>query len=100
MYDMLKMKNEWSQARATEFAGRLIRAASPSLSENAAANLVAQEMRRIGYDKVVQDSAGNVVGVLSGMQAGPTMLLTSHLDTVEWHKDAWTHEPLGGVIRD
>ena len=100
MYDILKMKNEWSRARAIEFASQLIRTASPSLSENAIANLVAQEMRRIGYDKVVQDSAGNVVGVLLGMQAGPTILLNSHLDTVGWNKDAWDHDPLGAEVAD
>jgi acetylornithine deacetylase/succinyl-diaminopimelate desuccinylase-like protein len=100
MYDMLKMKNQWSQVRAIEFASRLIQTASKSLSEQAASNLVAQEMRRIGYDKVVQDSAGNVVGVMLGIQAGPTLLLNSHLDTVEWKKDDWTHDPLCGEVID
>jgi len=98
MYDMLKMKNEWSSTRALDFAIRLIRTASPSLSESKASDLVAQEMRRIGYDKVVQDSAGNVVGILIGMQAGPTLLLNSHMDTVNWKKDDWSHDPLGGEV--
>ena len=100
MYDLLKMKNEWSRAQAIQFARGLIQTASPSLSENAAANLVAQEMRKIGYDKVVQDTAGNVVGVMLGMQAGPTILLNSHLDTVDWKGDTWERDPLGGEVSD
>jgi acetylornithine deacetylase/succinyl-diaminopimelate desuccinylase-like protein len=98
MYEMLKIKNEWSRLRAVEFAAGLVRVASPSLSEGAAAALVAEEMRRIGYHKVVQDSAGNIVGVLLTAQAGPTVLLVSHMDTVDWKKDQWRHDPLGGEI--
>jgi len=100
MYDMLRMKNERSRQQAVDFAATLIRAASPSLAEGAVAALVAQEMRRIGYDKVMRDSAGNVVGVMLGMESGPTLLLNSHMDTVTWRKDAWRRNPLGGEVLD
>jgi putative aminopeptidase FrvX len=70
MYDMLRMRNERSQQQAVDFAAKLVRAASPSLAEGAVATFVAQEMRRIGYDKVMRDSAGNVVGVMLGMESG------------------------------
>jgi len=100
MFDLLKMRIEWSRERAIEFARRLIQVASRSLSESAAATIVADEMRKIGYDKVMQDSAGNVVGVLLGVQSGPTVLLNGHLDTVNWDESSWTHQPLGGETSD
>jgi acetylornithine deacetylase/succinyl-diaminopimelate desuccinylase-like protein len=93
MYEMLKAKNEWSQERATDFARRLVRTASPSLSESGVADLVA-----IGYDEVIQDAAGNVVGTFVGRNGGPTVLLNSHMDTVGWEKAGWRHDPLGAEV--
>jgi acetylornithine deacetylase/succinyl-diaminopimelate desuccinylase-like protein len=40
-------------------------------------------MKELGYDKVIIDSFGNVVGVMLGKRTGPTLLLNSHMDTVD-----------------
>ena len=54
---------------------------SPSFGEGAVADLVEAKMHEIGYDKVIRDDAGNVVGVLFGREAAPTPLLNCHMDT-------------------
>jgi acetylornithine deacetylase/succinyl-diaminopimelate desuccinylase-like protein len=40
-------------------------------------------MTEIGYDKVVTDTFGNVVGLMLGREAGPTLLLNCHMDTAD-----------------
>jgi len=96
MYDLLNSRNEWNAKRAIDLAAKLIRVASPSLSEGSVARVAAEEMKELGYDKVVQDTAGNAVGVLFGRSDGPTVLLNSHMDTVDCNQDQWTCNPYGG----
>jgi acetylornithine deacetylase/succinyl-diaminopimelate desuccinylase-like protein len=81
MYSILKNKNEGLKPHVLEFARQLVATPSPSFGEGAVANLVEAKMHEIGYDKVVRDDAGNVVGVLFGREAAPTTLLNCHMDT-------------------
>lgn len=82
MYRMLREKNEWNRERVVELASQLVSIPSPTLQESAVADVVEQTMRQVGYDKVVRDKAGNVVGILFGPDHGPTVVLNSHMDTV------------------
>ncbi len=53
--------------------------------EAAAADVVAQALRRAGLDVIVEEAAPgrpNVVGVLDGRERGPAVMLCGHLDTV------------------
>lgn len=75
---------------------------TPSLSgeEDAAADLVANALRRIGFDEVWTDRIGNVVGRY-GRGQGPTLLFDAHLDTVNvGNRSAWTHDPFGAEIEN
>jgi acetylornithine deacetylase/succinyl-diaminopimelate desuccinylase-like protein len=81
MYSILKNKNEGLKPHVLDFARELVATPSPSFQEERVAGLVETRMREIGYDKVCRDDAGNVVGVLFGREAAPTVLLTSHMDT-------------------
>jgi acetylornithine deacetylase/succinyl-diaminopimelate desuccinylase-like protein len=83
MYTILKNKNEGLQRDVLAFAEALIRTPSVTGDESKVAELVETKMREIGYDKVFRDEAGNVVGVLIGREADPTVLLNCHLDTVK-----------------
>ncbi len=99
MYDLLKSKLEGVQPELLAFAQELLRTRSVSRDEAGAASLVAQQMRAIGFDSVTTDNFGNVVGVLHGVEDGPNLLLTSHLDTVQ-PDDSWAGAALSGRIED
>jgi acetylornithine deacetylase/succinyl-diaminopimelate desuccinylase-like protein len=102
MYDMLRAKNTLTRQRVITFTRELVRLPSPSLSEESVADLVEGQMKAIGYDEVIRDDAGNVVGILRGLRAGPTVLLNSHMDTVSSDAEgrAWTMDPHEGLIRN
>jgi len=99
MYDLLKNKLEGMEQELVGFAQALLRERSPSGDEGNAAALVVEQMNALRFDEVVTDDLGNVVGVLRGVEEGPTMLLTSHLDTVGTGNLAtWNESPWSGRI--
>jgi acetylornithine deacetylase/succinyl-diaminopimelate desuccinylase-like protein len=101
MYPILREKNELLGAAAVELAAKLIRTPSPSLREQAVASQVETQMKQAGFDKVVRDSAGNIVGLMPGRSSEPTVLLVSHMDTVDSGKEnAWTESPFSGASRN
>jgi acetylornithine deacetylase/succinyl-diaminopimelate desuccinylase-like protein len=83
MFTILKNKNEGLKRETLAFAEELVHTPSPTGEEATIAALVEAKMRAIGYDKVMRDEAGNVVGVMIGRESDPTVLLNSHLDTVK-----------------
>lgn len=83
MFTILKNKNEGLKRDVLAFAEQLVRTPSVTADEGALAGLVETKMREIGYDKVFRDDVGNVVGVMIGHEAEPTVLLNCHLDTVK-----------------
>jgi acetylornithine deacetylase/succinyl-diaminopimelate desuccinylase-like protein len=97
MYDLLKGKFEGLQSELVTFTQELLRTKSPSGDEASAGDLVAKQMRALAFDQVTTDTFGNVVGVLHGIEEGPTLLLASHLDTVETgNLDTWNDSPWSG----
>lgn len=101
MYSLLAAKSRGLEAETLEFTQQLIRTASPSLQEGEVARLVEDRMKALGYEKVFVDDFGNVVGVLSGREGQPTVLLNSHMDTAETgQSEAWQDSPLSGEVRD
>lgn len=77
-------------------------AATPSVSgtEQAAVELTASEMDRVGFDEVTIDAVGNCVGYV-GSGPGPRLLIDGHIDSIPLHsEEKWTVDPFGGVIRD
>ena len=83
----------------TAFARRLVRTPSPSQDEAELANLVAAEMKALGYDEAYVDAAGNAVGRIHGREEGPGWLLLTHLDHVDVGDEAnWPHPPFSGHV--
>ena len=81
------------------FAQELVRVKSTSGNEETIIRFIASKMKALGYDEVVIDGFGNVVGrVGSGEKA---VMFDSHVDTVEV-KDAelWKVPPFSGEIID
>lgn len=75
----------------------------PSFSGNEedVAHLLASTMQDVGFDEVVIDSYGSVVGTIRGNRPGRKVLLDGHIDTVGVdNPEAWQHPPFGGKIED
>ncbi len=100
MYDILRRKNAGLKSEVVDFAQQLVRKPSPSLKEREIAGLIRRQMETIGYDKIIQDDSGNIIGIMFGREAGPTMLLNCHMDTVSPEQGRWSNEPFSGRIKD
>jgi putative selenium metabolism hydrolase len=82
----------------TEFCQALLRVESTPNRERAAIELAAQEMEDLGYDEVVIDGHGNLLGRI-GPEGGPVLVVDGHIDTIPLHSpDAWRHDPFGAEI--
>jgi len=100
MYDLLRRMNEGLRSGLLRFVRELIQTPSLSFQEAAVANQVQAQMDRIGFDKVLRDEAGNVLGVLFG-SGDRTLLLNSHMDTVAaGPEELWRHPPTSGVVEE
>jgi len=82
MYKILQEKMTSLKGEAVDFARQLVQTGSQSLDETRVAGLVEAAMRAQGFYKVFQDDFGNVIGLVSGIRASPTILLNCHMDTV------------------
>lgn len=84
-----------------DFARRLIQTPSLPGEEGAVAGIVQAEMRRLGYDHVQVDIAGNVIGTMRGAGQGSSLMLNTHLDHVDvGDLSRWPHPPFGAEIHD
>lgn len=81
-------------SEAIAFCRELVRAPSLPGEERAVADLVAAEMSLLGYDQVLRDALGDVVGIVRGAGQGPTVLYAAHMDTAPVVAPArWRYEP-------
>ena len=82
-----------------ELTQELVRLPSEAGREKKVANLLAREMRGLGYEEVTVDENGSVVGVVNGARPGPTLLFDAHIDTVGVAPGVpWQHDPFSGEI--
>lgn len=92
MYAILKSRIDGMKDEIRDFLGKLIETPSVSTKEEQIADIVFREMNKLGFDKVYRDEAGNVIGVINGIEGAPTVVLNSHLDTVEAN-ETWDRNP-------
>ena len=92
-----------SEARKQElitFCQEAVRCKSLSGQEGLMASLLAETMKRSGFDEVKTDRYGNVVGKIA-FGPGETLLLEGHMDHVDVSDpSAWKHDPYGAEIQD
>jgi len=83
-----------------KFTQKLIQTPSISGEEGAIADLLLEEMKKLGYDEVYRDDQGNTFGIVKGTEDGPTIMYNSHMDHVSPGDSAnWEgYDPYGGEI--
>lgn len=101
----------WSQSRQLRepmvaFLRKLVSTPSLPGQEGAVAEIVAREMRSLGYDDVSTDRAGNVIGLIkatSSNDARPkrSIMFNTHMDHVDVGDPAkWPFPPYEANIKD
>ncbi len=87
------------QQELIEFTQNLIRIKSLSGQEGEIIKFIEKKMLALGYDEVIIDSMGNLIGRIGSGEK--SILFDSHVDTVEvTDKDNWDVPPLSGEIID
>ncbi len=112
--EQLRSLAEAGRDEMVEFARRLIQTPSLPGYEGAVAGLVEEEMRRLGYDQVWRDRAGNVVGLIkatagvasvaNGATAPPaprSIMFNAHMDHVDvGDVSNWPYPPYDATVAD
>lgn len=95
---MLEKKQE---NKVIELCRKMIQARSYSGQEQDMGNVLEKFFRANGFDEVIRDSYGDVIGHISGSQPGPKILFDGHMDTVPVTDESeWPFPPFDGVISD
>lgn len=88
------VKNELIQ-----FTQDLVRIKSYSGDEEEIVRFIAKKMNELGYDEVILDSMGNVMGRIGNGEE--VIIFDSHIDTVEVKEvEKWDIPPFSGEIID
>ncbi len=81
----------------TRFLCELVNVESITCHEEEAVTLVARQMERLGYDEVIIDATGNVIGRIGN---GPKILVyDAHLDVVDAEGQEWQSDPFKAEVR-
>jgi putative selenium metabolism hydrolase len=87
------------QDELVAFTQELVRIKSLSGHEKEIVQFIAQKMQALGYDEVVVDAMGNVLGRIG--HGGTAVLFDSHVDTVAvTDAEQWDVPPFSGSIVD
>ena len=87
------------QKNVIAFAQELIRIQSYPGEEKDAIEFVEEKMKAVGYDEVIIDSMGNVIGRIGN--GDKAILFDAHVDTVRVNDaEAWEVPPFSGEIRN
>ncbi|MDL2218894.1 YgeY family selenium metabolism-linked hydrolase [Ruminococcaceae bacterium OttesenSCG-928-O06] len=94
-FEKIKQAAEGYKADMTRFLRDMVRHPGESCNEKAKIDRAAEEMRRLGFDKVEIDPMGNLLGY---MGSGKTLIaFDGHIDTVGvGNPDNWTFDPYEG----
>ena len=98
-FERIKLSAEGYKAAMTKFLRDLIAIPGESAGEEGHIRRIAKEMEAVGFDKVVIDPMGNVLGT---MGTGKTLIAyDAHIDTVGVGNRAnWTFDPYQGYEND
>lgn len=79
----------------------LVRQKSYSGGEKGVAEVLSEHMKTLGFDEVVSDKYGNVIGCICGSRPGKKLLFDGHIDTVPVTGEGeWLYPPFAAEIHD
>ena len=82
-----------------KFARDLVKIPSFSTREGVLVKRIAQEMKKVGFDKVKIDKMGNILGFIGNGKK--KIMLDAHIDTVGiGDKAAWKIDPFAAVLKN
>ena len=98
-YEAIKQAAEGYKADMAKFLRDMIAIPSESCEEEGVVKRIAEELTKLGYDKVEFDKLGNVIG---WMGTGDKIIaIDSHIDTVGiGNRDNWDFDPYEGFEDD
>lgn len=80
---------------------KLIQCQSYSGHEDKVASCLKNEFQAMGFDDIIIDDYGNIIGHMKGKKAGKSILLDGHIDTVPVEDESkWTHSPFSADVED
>lgn len=96
--EVTEMLEKEQQQEVIGLCRAMIRAQSYSGNEKEAGEVLAGYFRDHGYDEVIVDDYGNVIGHIKGNHPGPKVLFDGHMDTVPVTNEAeWEFPPFEGT---
>lgn len=98
-FEQIKQAAQNYEADMTRFLRDLVRIPGESCQEKGHIDRIAQEMKKVGFDKVEIDPQGNVLGFLG---KGPVLIaFDAHIDNVGiGNIDNWEFDPYEGYEND
>ena len=82
-----------------ELCRDLIKKPSYSGQEDGVVGVLRAYMEKNGFDDVVVDKYGNIIGCIKGKRPGPKILFDGHIDTVPVpDPKVWKHDPFGAEV--
>ncbi|MDO4265256.1 MAG: YgeY family selenium metabolism-linked hydrolase [Eubacteriales bacterium] len=98
-YAKIKEKAEGYKADMTAFLRNIVRFPGESAEEADHVRVIEDEMKKVGFDEVLTDPMGNVIGY---MGSGEKLIaFDAHIDTVGiGNRDNWNFDPYEGYEND
>ena len=88
-------------ATLIELCRKMVQTPSLSGQESEIAALIKKTMDSWGFDDVVVDKYGSIIGRIKGKKPGKTLLFDGHIDTVDISdRSLWQHDPYGAEVVD
>ncbi|GEA31125.1 YgeY family selenium metabolism-linked hydrolase [Clostridium diolis] len=77
----------------------IIRIQSYSGNEGEVVGCLEENMKSIGFDEIIVDKYGSIIGKIKGNRPGNKVLFDAHIDTVPVNNpEEWKHDPFGAEI--
>ncbi|WP_341467269.1 YgeY family selenium metabolism-linked hydrolase [Clostridium chromiireducens] len=77
----------------------IIKIQSYSGNEGEVVGCLEENMKSIGFDEIIVDKYGSIIGKIKGNRPGNKVLFDAHIDTVPVNNpEEWKHDPFGAEI--
>lgn len=89
------------EQKVIELCQRLVQSPSYSGQEDKVVEELDKAFKEMGFDDVIVDKYGNIIGHIKGSKPGKKIVFDGHIDTVPVTNEAeWKYPPFGAQIHD